>query len=125
MDLFLAHCYHDGDFAGRIEGDLSGRGLVVGEPLPLWRGRRLLPPIDRRLRESRLALVIISRAFLALRLPREELDGLATRRNVYAILSDVGEAEVASQSPRLAVAAVPGSLANRLVHLVRPEDAVE
>ncbi len=122
MDLFLAHCYLDGDFAGRIGGDLSGRGLVVGEPLPLWRGRRLLPPIDRRLREARVALVVVSRALLALRLPREELDGLATRRNVYAILSDVGEEEVGSQSIKLAVAALPGSLAHRLDRILHEDD---
>jgi hypothetical protein len=122
MDLFLAYAYHDEDYASGLEDTLAGRGLVVGEPLSLWPGQRLLPQIDQRLHESRAAIVIVSRAFLAFWWPRKELDGLTTRRKVIAILADVGEEDVADHSPRLAVAAFAGSHAERLVHLLRPEE---
>jgi len=122
MDLFLAHAYHDEDFAGGLEDTLAGRGLVVGESLALWPGQRLLPEIDSRLRDSRAAIVIVSRAFLSFAWTRKELDGLAMRRKVVAILSDVAEADVADRSPRLAVAAFPGSHGERLLHLLRPAE---
>src|SRR3954468_5420440 len=92
MDLFLVHAYQDQEYASGLEDTLSGRGLVVGEPLSLWPGQRLLPPIDQRLHESRSAIVIVSREFLKFSYSRKELDGLTTRRQVIAILSDVGEA---------------------------------
>lgn len=119
MDLFIAHAYQDEDFAGGLEDELSGRGLVIGEPLPLWSGQRLLPPIDQRLSDARHAIVVVSRAFLQFSWPRKELDGLATRPKVVAILSDVAEEEVAGHSPRLAVAALPGSLSEHLIRLIR------
>ena len=53
---------------------------------------------------------------------RKELDGLTTRSKVIAILSDVGEEVVSRHSPRLAVASFLGSLSDRLVRLLRPED---
>src|SRR4051794_17100950 len=62
MDLFLAYAYHDEEYASGLEDSLAGRGLVVGEPLSLWPGQRLLPQIDLRLHESRAAIVIVSRA---------------------------------------------------------------
>ena len=49
MALFLAYCYQDEDYASGWQDDLAGRGLVVGEPLSLWHGRRLVHQIDRRL----------------------------------------------------------------------------
>ena len=69
MDLFLVHAYQDEEYASGLEDTLSGRGLVVGEPLSLWPGQRLLPPIDQRLHDARRAIVIISKAFLASRGP--------------------------------------------------------
>ena len=99
MDLFVTYAYQDADYASGLEDTLAGRGLVVGEPLALWPGQRLLPPIDGRLREARIAVVVVSREFLAFAWPRKELDGLATRRQVVAVLSDVGEADVAGIPP--------------------------
>jgi hypothetical protein len=122
MDLFLAYAYQDEDYASGLEDSLSGRGLVIGEPLSLWPGQRLLPQIDQRLREARAAVVVVSREFLAFMWPRKELDGLATRSKVISILTDVGEADVAKHSPRLAVAVFPGSQSERLVRLLRPEE---
>ena len=122
MDLFVTYAYQDADYASGLEDTLAGRGLLVGEPLALWPGQRLLPPIDGRLREARIAVVVVSREFLAFAWPRKELDGLTTRRQVVAVLSDVGEADVARHSPRLAVAAFPGSLSDRLVNMLRLED---
>ena len=66
--------------------------------------------------------MVVSREFLAFSWPRKELDGLAARSRVVAILADVGEADVARHSPRLAVAAFPGELSDRLVCLLRPEE---
>ena len=123
MDLFLAHAFQDADYASGLEDTLAGRGLVVGEPLALWPGQRLLPPLDARLHEARAAVVVVSRVFLAFAWPRKELDGLASRSKVIAILAGVGEADVARHSPRLAVAAFPGAMAERLVNLLRPEDS--
>ena len=121
MDLFLVHAYQDEEYANGLEDTLSGRGLVVGEPLSLWPGQRLLPPIDQRLHESRSSIVVVSREILKFSFSRKELDGLTTRRKVIAILSDVGEEVVSRHSPRLAVAAFSGSLSDRLVLLLRPE----
>ena len=120
--VFLVHAYQDVDYASGLEDTLSGRGLVVGEPLSLWPGQRPLPQIDQRLREARAAIVIVSKELLAFSWPRKELDGLTTRSKVIAILSDVGEEVVSRHSPRLAVAAFSGSLSDRLVRLLRPEE---
>ena len=43
MDLFLVYAYRDEDYASGLEDTLAGRGLVVGEPVSLWSGQRLLP----------------------------------------------------------------------------------
>src|SRR4051812_47921290 len=122
MDLFLVHAYLDEEYASGLEDTLSGRGLVVGEPLSLWPGQRLLPPIDQMLHESRSSIVIVSKEFLKFSFSRKELDGLTTRSRVIAILSDVGEEVVSRHSPRLAVAAFSGSLSDRLVRILRPEE---
>jgi hypothetical protein len=125
MDLFLAYAYRDEDYASGLEDDLAGRGLVVGRPLSLWPGQRLLPQIDQRLPASRSAIVIVSKAFLSFSWTRKELDGLTMRRKAISILADVSEADVAKHSARLAVAALPDSLPDRLVRLLRPEDETE
>ena len=122
MDLFLVHAYLDQEYASGLEDTLSGRGLVVGEPLSLWPGQRLLPPIDGRLHEARAAIVVVSKEFLKFSYSRKELDGLTTRSKVIPILMDVDEAVVSRHSPRLSVAAFSGTLSDRLVRLLRPED---
>jgi hypothetical protein len=120
VNLFVVYAYPDADYAGGLEDTLTGRGLVVGEPLALWPGQRLLPQIEGRLREARAA-VVVSRGFLAFSWPREELDGLATRDQVVAILAGVCEADLSRPIPRLAVALFPVSLSDRLMLLLRPE----
>ena len=94
MDLFLVHAYEDADYASGLEDTLAGRGLVVGESISLWPGQRLLPQIDQGLHDARHAIVVVSRAFLGFSWSRKELDGLATRSRVMAILMDVGESDV-------------------------------
>jgi hypothetical protein len=42
MDLLLAYAYQDEEYASGLEDDLAGRGLVIGGPLSLWPGQRLL-----------------------------------------------------------------------------------
>src|SRR3954463_4600413 len=118
MDLFLVHAYQDQEYASGLEDTLSGRGLVVGEPLSLWPGQRLLPLIDQRLHESRSSIVIVSKEFLKLSFSRKALLGITPRRKVIAILSDVGEEVVSRHSPRLAVAAISGSMSDGLVRLL-------
>jgi hypothetical protein len=65
--------------------------------------------------------VIVTKAFLSFSWPRKELDGLTIRRKVVSILADVSENDVAKHSARLAVAALPDALPERLVRLLRPE----
>jgi hypothetical protein len=120
VDLFLAYCHVDEEFASGLGDTLGGRGLVVGEPLPLWPGQRLLTLIDQRLAEARFALVVVSLGFLRLSYPRKELDGLTIRRKVLPVLVGIDEVEVTEHSPRLAVAALPS--AGNLVRLIRPND---
>lgn len=120
MDLFLVYAYQDQQYANGVEDLLTGRGLVIGEPLSLWPGQRLLRMIDLRLPESRFALVIISREFLRLSYPRKELDDLTNRRKVVSVLSDVDERAVAPHSAKLAVAALWPS--ENLVRLFRRDD---
>ena len=60
----------------------------MGEPLSLWPGQRLLPPIDQRLREARAAIVVVSKELLKFSYSRKELDGLTTRRKVIAVLTE-------------------------------------
>src|SRR4051794_38001690 len=122
MDLFLAYACQDEDYASGLADALAERGLEIGEPLPLWQGQRLLPLLDRRLRDTRAAVVVVSREFLTFWWARKDLDGLAARRRVYPVLSDVVEADVADHSPKLAVAALPGSLSDRLVRLIHPAE---
>jgi hypothetical protein len=95
-------CYLDEPIANDLADTLAGRGLEVGDPLSLWPGERLLP----RLIDARFALVLVSQDFLKLSFPQKELDGLANRRRVLAVLAGVGEPEVSRHSPRLDVAAV-------------------
>jgi hypothetical protein len=119
VDLFLAYCHLDEGYASGLGDRLCGRGLVVGEPLPLWPGQRLLPLIDQRLAGARFALVVVSLGFLRLSYPRKELDGLTIRRKVLPVLAGVEEREVTGHSPRLAVAALPSG--GNLVRLIRPD----
>ena len=81
--------------------------------------------IEGRLRESRHAIVVVSGEFLKFSWTRKELDGLATRSKVVAILSDIGETEVSGHSPTLAIAAFPGTLKERLVRLIRHQGEME
>jgi hypothetical protein len=50
---------------------------------------------------------------------RRDLDALAGRRRVVALLHGIDERALAVHSPRLAVAAIPGAMAERLVRLLR------
>ncbi len=125
MDLFLVHAYQDAEYAGGLEDDLAGRGLIIGEPLSLWPGQRLLSQIDQRLHDSRHAIVVVSREFLKYSWTLKELDGLTTRRMVVAVLSHIVESDVAGHSPRLAIAAFPGTLSERLVRLIRSYEEIE
>jgi hypothetical protein len=123
-DVFLVFHYVDKSEALGLADTLAGRGLVPGGVLELWPAMRLLPPIDAALVEHRFALVLLTPDFLRLRFQARELDGLARRRRVVPLLYGVGEPEVARKSAELAVAALPGSPAERLVRLLRssPED---
>jgi hypothetical protein len=119
MDVFLVYHYEDEQTAESLADDLAGSGLIVGDPIELWPQMRLLPRIDQGLVEARHALVVISWHFLKLHLPRKELDSLTNRRKVVCVLSGVEERDVAEQSPRLATAAFPGQMSDRLVRILR------
>ncbi len=119
-DLFLAFAYQDRDFAATLADGLAGRGLEIGRDVSLWPGLRLLPLIDQGLQEARLAIVVVSREFLKFSWQEKVLDGLATRVGVVSLLHGVDESDVSPHSRRLAVAAIPGGMAENLVRLLRP-----
>jgi hypothetical protein len=119
MDVFLAYHYEDEPTAEGLTDTLSGRGLIVGDSIELWPQMRLLPRLDQGLVEARHAIVLISPDFLLLGLPRKELDGLTNRRKVVCVLLGIEERDVAEHSPRLATAAIPGHLSERIVSLLR------
>ena len=123
MDLFLAYAHQDRPFAQGLATTLSARGLEIGSPVELWPHMRLLPRIDQGLTACRYALVVLSAEFLKLHYPPKDLDGLAGRSKVVPVLFDVNEAELAEQSSRLAVAAIPGSMIEHLVRLLRPDSS--
>jgi hypothetical protein len=108
VDLFLAYSYHDEDFASGLEDDLAGRGNVVGEPLPLWPGLRLLPQIDQRLHESCQAIVIVSGVPGVLLAPQGTGRTHDTQQGRCSHFGHRGGGRD-SLFPRLAVAAFPGS----------------
>jgi hypothetical protein len=122
LDAFLVHHFDDAVAARELSGTLAGRGFEVGHPLELWPQMRLLTRIDDGLIDHRFAVVIVSREFLQLGFQAKELDGLTRRRRVLCLLHGVGERDVASESPRLAVSAIPGGMAGRLVRLLGKDE---
>ena len=119
-DLFLAFAHLDQDFASGLADNLAGRGLEIGRDVSLWPGQRLLSLIDRELQQARHAIVVVSREFLKFSWQEKVLDGLATRGRVFPLLHGVDESDVRPHSRRLAVAAIPGGMAENLVRLLRP-----
>jgi hypothetical protein len=86
---------------------------------------RLLPLVDQGLVSARHAVVLVSPDFLNLGFQRKELDGLANRRRVIAILYGVSERDVAEHSMKLAATAFSGTMAETLVRLLRVPDSSE
>ncbi len=118
-DVFLVYEYHDEVEAAEIGRRLAARGLDVGPPVSLWTEMRVLPRVDLGLSSCRRCLVLVSAHFLKLNLPPRELDGLSSRRNVVSLLHGVAEEDVAEHSRRLAVSAIPGTMIEQLVKILR------
>jgi hypothetical protein len=118
-DVFLAYTHADQPFAARLTEVFRARALEVGQPIELWGGERLLSLLDQGLYDSQYAIVIISRDFLHLDWQAKVLEGLAHRRRVIGLLWGVDESDVALHSRGLAVSAMPGSMAEDLVRMVR------
>jgi hypothetical protein len=121
-DLFLVYHEFDEPCARGLADTLAGRGLELGRPFALRPGMRLLALIDQGLADARYALVVVSAEFLKMHWPRKDLDGLAARPRVVALLHGVAEDDLRDCSPRLAVAAIPGGMTEHLVRLVRSGD---
>src|SRR5690348_9605217 len=120
-DLFLAHVHEDAPAADALAAALCGRGLTAGPPLVIRPDWPLIASVDERLVGARFGVVLISTALLRMGWSRRDLDALALRRRVVPLLHGLGERDVARHSPRLAVAAVPEALADRLARrLGRP-----
>jgi hypothetical protein len=117
-DVFLAHAQADKPFAERLTDLFETCALVVGPPIALRGGERLLQLFDEELFETRYGVVIISRDFLRLGWKATVLDGLANRRRVVGLLWGVDELELAVCSRRLAVVAIPGGMAEGLVRMM-------
>jgi hypothetical protein len=119
LDLFLLYAYQDKDEANGIADHLAGRGLTVGKPVSLWPPTRLLPLVDQGLVDCRRCLVLLSKDFLKMGWARKDLDGLAGRKKVVSLLVGIDEEVVATHSPSLATAAIPGTMTEQLVNLLR------
>lgn len=119
LDAFIIHHFDDATAVRDLAGTLSGRGLEVGLPVELWPQMRLLPRIDEGLIDHRFALVIVSTSFLRLGYQPKELEGLTRRRRVLCLLHGVGERDVAAESPKLAVAAIPAGMGRGLARVIR------
>lgn len=122
-DAFLAYARPDQEFADGLAGSLAGRGLSLGEPVPLRPQGALLAQVDIGLTLARHAVVVISREFLHQGYSRRDLDLLAARDRAVCLLFGVDERDVGEFSAKLAVAALPGTMAELLVRLLRAPDA--
>ena len=125
MDFFLVFAYQDAEYAGGLEDTLAGRGLVVGEvalvvartetPAHDRPGAPRRPPRGRGRLEGVPGVLVVPEGTGRSDDPEPGRGGpLGPRRG--------GRGEA---FPRLAVAAFPGSLSERLVRLLRPEDEGE
>jgi hypothetical protein len=121
-DLFLAFAYPDESFARSLADGLAGRGLSLGDPLSLWPGMRLLSRLDSGLHDARYAVLVVSGPFLGFSWSAKVLDAVASRREVVSPLHGVGEEAVRPHSRSLAVNAIPSSMTENLVQLVRSSD---
>src|SRR4051812_8419795 len=124
-DVFIAHCHQDQVFALSLARALAGRGLEIGRAVEIWPHMRVLKFIDAGLVDIRHAVLIVSRDFLKLNIGRKDLDILAGRRAVVSILYGVTEENVAGESPKLAISAIQGEMAEHLVRLLRSDSSYE
>jgi hypothetical protein len=118
-DVFVVYCHQDQPFASGLARTLEAQGLQIGRSVEIWPHMRLVKTVDAGLIHCRHCVVIVSRDLLKLDHGREELDRLSIRRAVVALMYGVDETEVARQSPKLAVAAVSGQMADSLVRILR------
>lgn len=133
-DLFVSHASEDKEgFVRPLVEALEAEHLSAWyDETALRPGDRLIQSIERGLRRSRFGILVISRAFLAKRWPRAELDALTNREFstgesvLLPIWLDVDAETVRNYSPLLADrVAIKGArgleyTASRVVEVVRP-----
>jgi hypothetical protein len=134
-DLFISHASEDKSGLVRdLANALRNLGLKVWyDEFSLRQGDSLSESIDRGLASSQFGLVVLSRAFLAKRWPRRELQGLVAREIadgtvILPVWHGVTRADVVAFSPPLAdklafdTASSDGTtLALQILQRVRPE----
>lgn len=108
-DVFISHASEDkADIARPLAHNLQRLGLRVWlDEFELTLGDSLRRSIDRGLRESRYAVVILSPAFFGKEWPNKELDGLVSRDDgrekvILPVWHNVTRSDVVKYSPILA-----------------------
>ncbi|MBT0995486.1 DUF1883 domain-containing protein [Cellulomonas sp. DKR-3] len=108
-DVFVSHASEDkAAVAIPLAQALQDRGVTVWlDKAELRIGDSLRRHIDKGLRSSRFAAVVLSEAYFSKGWPQYELDGIVTltvegKQSVLPIWHGVGRADVAAQSPSLA-----------------------
>lgn len=119
-DASVVFCHADREYAAELSFALFRQGLRTGT-ITLLPSDPLLMTVGQGLQEARRVVLIVSRHFLKLAWEEPVLDELAAQDEVIALLHGIDEEQVSPHSPRLAVAAIPGSLAGNLDRLLRHE----
>lgn len=121
-DLFLVHTSRDEPLARGYARSFDSGGLELGEAVTLWPKDRLVKLVDQGLHACRHAVVLVTDELLRCGHPRQDLDVLAARPGVIALLCGVDERDLRARSTKLAVVAIPERFADRIVVLIRRDD---
>ncbi len=105
FDVFLSHTTPDKELAGELYVELKARGLEVwfdGAEIVL--GKSLTRQIDRGIAKSKVAIILVTDAFIKGRYWTEIEMGafFASRKRVIPVLDGVGREELSAYSPILA-----------------------
>lgn len=105
FDVFLSHAGPDQELAAELYEELGARGLEVwfdGAEIVL--GKSLTRQIDRGIAKSKVAIILVTDAFIKGRYWTEIEMGafFASRKRVIPVLDGVGRAQLSEYSPILA-----------------------
>lgn len=104
-DVFLSHTHLDREIAEEFYAELKARGLQVWfDGAEIILGTSLTRQIDRGIAKSKVAIILVTGAFIKGRFWTEvEMGGFfASRKRVIPVLDGVGRKELSDYSPILA-----------------------